>query len=79
MKGSKLYGNLALNVNQHPQTFKKLKFSHDLHKMNKDDAHTTLMKNYTTVMKKQCTMNLPHKNCYSFWKTPNKVGMKNNN
>jgi hypothetical protein len=45
MKGSKLYGNLALNVNQHPQTFKKLTFSHDLHKMNKDDEHTTLMKN----------------------------------
>jgi hypothetical protein len=65
----------SLEVNQHPVTFKQLKFSQNMHKMKRDDEPPTIMKKCATpikksatFMKKHFTMNLFQKKCYSFEK-----------
>jgi len=61
---------LSPDINQHPVTFKQLKFSQNIHTMKKDDKPPTMMKIWatlikkcTTFMNKHYTMNLFQKNC----------------
>jgi len=42
----------SLEVNQHPVTFKQLKFSQNIHTMKKDDEAPTMMKKCATLILK---------------------------